>query len=391
MSGWSTPGDIRARAARRWTDGSLLRAYVRGEPCPGLDVPVRGPGPRDIGPELNAVRAWHRTLVEGGQGGRCYDLVLREVGGRAIGRMSLPARAVVSTYPQYWRLLGVTDDVRRLDQIVATTHAHHPELLGWVADHAIRAIEVSSEWPTLLAAYDWLAAEAGRGRYLREVTAPGVDTKFIERHAGVLDGLLGAWEFAPVGARSFAGRHGFREPDRPLVLRLDPGLGAFPGGIDEAALPMRHARALALAPATVLVIENQVSYLSAPVPAGGVVVWGHGFDALRLGGVPWIRAAGSVRYWGDLDTHGFAILSGLRSQLSAVRSVLMDRDTLLRHRDRWVSEPRPTRADLATLTPPERALYEDLVEGAFGPRIRLEQERIDWDYALAALGASVGA
>lgn len=399
MTDWTTPADVRARARRRWDDGSVLAAYVRGEPCPVLDFPVRGPGPRQIGPDLARVRAWQEGLLAGAQGDRAYTVTMREVGGRAIGRMRLPGRVTVSTYGQFWRLLSVRDHIDRLDRLLAATRPRHDPLIAWVAGRATTAIELAPSWPTILAALDWLAAESGRGRYLREVSAAGVDTKFIERHQGVLaelldvlrrGGPLGPDDRAGSGSspgRTFAARAGFREPERLVQCRLDPALGALPGGIDELALPLRHLRALAVRPQRVVVVENRVTYLSVPLPERGVVVWGHGFDALRLGSVSWLGQCPDARYWGDIDTHGFAILNGLRHRLPGLRSVLMDRATLLTHRDRWVVEPRPTSADLTHLTPAEAALYVDLVEGVLGPALRLEQERVDWSYAVQALAA----
>jgi hypothetical protein len=59
----------------------------------------------------------------------------------------------------------------------------------------------------------------------------------------------------------------------------------------------------------------------------------------------------------------------------------MDRETLLGHRDRWVTEDRPARSALTRLTADEQDLYSELVEGGLGERVRLEQERIDWQWA----------
>lgn len=50
----------------------------------------------------------------------------------------------------------------------------------------------------------------------------------------------------------------------------------------------------------------------------------------------WSAAANSV--WGDIDTHGFAILDRLRRHFPQVRSMLMDRATLLAHEGQWVTE-----------------------------------------------------
>jgi hypothetical protein len=85
-----------------------------------------------------------------------------------------------------------------------------------------------------------------------------------------------------------------------------------------------------------------------------------------------------VAYWGDIDTHGFAILNRLRHHVPQARSILMDRPTLLAHRDQWVREPAPTTAALDLLDPAEQALYRDLVTAEFGAAIRLEQERISF-------------
>ncbi|MBW0091314.1 TerD family protein, partial [Pseudonocardia sp. KRD-188] len=60
----------------------------------------------------------------------------------------------------------------------------------WVTDHPLRSLRTAHEWAPLLAAYRWLDQARGSGRHLREITAPGVDTKFVERHRDLLAALL---------------------------------------------------------------------------------------------------------------------------------------------------------------------------------------------------------
>ena len=62
--------------------------------------------------------------------------------------------------------------------------------------------------------------------------------------------------------------------------------------------------------------------------------------------------------------------------------------TLLAHRDRWVTEERPATSSLTRLTPEEQDLYLELVAGGLGDRIRLEQERIDWNWVEGRLASS---
>ncbi len=128
------------------------------------------------------------------------------------------------------------------------------------------------------------------------------------------------------------------------------------------------------------IIEHEISYLRAEVPDHGVVIWGKGFEVDYVGRLPWLAGV-DVVYWGDIDTHGFAILDRLRAWLPNARSVLMDRATLLAHSDRWVTEDRPAKSVLTRLTHDEQRLYTELVEDGVGNRVRLEQERVDWGWA----------
>lgn len=60
----------------------------------------------------------------------------------------------------------------------------------------------------------------------------------------------------------------------------------------------------------------------------------------------------------------------------------MDEATLLAHRQLWGEEDEPHAAsELSALTAKEHKLYEQLHHDYYAPRLRLEQERIGWDFA----------
>jgi hypothetical protein len=115
-----------------------------------------------------------------------------------------------------------------------------------------------------------------------------------------------------------------------------------------------------------------------------MILFGLGYGLERLAQVPWLKDR-EVFYWGDIDTHGFAILETLRTFFPNARSFLMDRETLLAHQSLWVDEPAPCDKDLARLTTPEAALFEDLRADRLGSHVRLEQERISFGYLQQAL------
>jgi hypothetical protein len=342
-----------------------------------MEVPLRGPSPGEIGEHLEAVQRWAEGLERGAGSSsrRAYELEWRSVGGRVVGRNEIPSRAHLASYDQAWRLLGVAEEVAAFEEALTLTR-DVAAARDWVLAHPLRAVEIGPAWPQVLAAYDWLVAYRGRDHYLREIDAPGVDTKVVERHRPLLAALLGL-----EGSRDFAAQAGFRGKPATLRMRFAEGFLGLPRSVSEATFRVEEIAAARVSVASAVVVENEITFLSVPVPTEGVVVWGQGFHVDRVGSVPWLRDC-PVRYWGDLDTHGFAILDRLRARLPQAESLLMDRETLLAHRERWVAESSPTRATLRHLTPAEKTLYADLVSDLYAERVRLEQERIVWGYAM---------
>ncbi len=319
-----------------------------------VDVPLRGPRSSAIGDDIEAVRSWIAALEAGSRGGTRYALRYAPIGGRLIGRNELPSRAIVDSYEQAIALLGVGDKVRSYKTVLSVVVAESA-VSAWVAAYPLRALEVADSWPTVMSAYYWLQAARDSGRYLREITAPGVDTKFVERHRLLLAQLLDV----PSSASGFLGALGLRAKPETLRLRPDPSLGVATG-LSDLTARVDELATLSVSVRLAVVIENEITFLSVPVPRDGVVLWGKGFEVDRVGSMPWLAHA-DVAYWGDLDTHGFAILNQLRAWLPQTRSLLMDRETL-------TGPPRPmgcrglaSRCLASTGSPPmSRTLYQDL-------------------------------
>lgn len=373
---WATPDTVRAKVRRRWDDGTLLRAVARGEQIEAIQVPLAGPGPSELGDRLGEVQDWAAALEDGSRAGERYTLQYKEVGGRKFGRNRLPSHAVVESVEQAWRLLGVRGQVADFQTMLAA--APDSAVRDWLLRTPVAALAHAHEWSQILDAYRWLDDARGSGRYLRQIDAPGVDTKFVESHRTVLADLLGVSR----QSAGFLTDLGLRTKPEYVRIRLAASVAPLP--VSEMSVRVEELDDLNLAVATAVVVENEITYLTLPVPAGGVLIWGQGFDVARLGRWQVLHRA-RVHYWGDLDTHGFAILHRLRAHVPHVRSFLMDSETLHAHRDRWGQEGKPTSASLDRLTAGEASVYDDLVSDRFVEKVRLEQERIDWAWALDRL------
>jgi hypothetical protein len=172
-------------------------------------------------------------------------------------------------------------------------------------------------------------------------------------------------------APDFAGRYGFLRRPRYIRFRVPGGFRGF----SELSARTEEFSAAPDGITCAYVIENEITYLAFPVKEAAIVVFGGGYAVPVLEPLGWLADL-DVVYWGDIDTHGFAILNRLRDHLPHARSMLMDRDTLLRHRDHWATEPSPTAVALDRLTTAEAALYADLTSNTYGWSVRLEQERV---------------
>jgi hypothetical protein len=379
---WTRPADVREAVRKRWP--ALLTAFLTGQEWAPLDVPLRGPGPAEIGERFAEVQAWVAEWERAARGPLRVEY--RHVGGRLVGANQLPGRAWIDSYAQAWELLGARREVSELTRLADHAKAECPRVLPWLERNPVRALQQAADWDRLLATVRWIDEHDLADVYIRQVDVPGVDTKFIEGHKGVLTQLLDL-QLDPVrvdiATSDFAGRYGLRrKPDyvrfrcaRPgspyteMTVRADE-LTARPPGVTRA-----------------YILENEVTYLAFPLAADAMVFFGDGYAVNVLANLDWLATL-DLTYWGDVDTHGFAILNRLRTRFPHARSILMDRETLAAHPSQWVTEKTPTKAALRLLNPAEQALYQDLINGTFGPAVRLEQERISFaslEQALAQL------
>lgn len=157
--------------------------------------------------------------------------------------------------------------------------AVEPVVRAWVAAQPLKAVTLHAEWPQLLSAYRWLDDHRGSEGYLREITAPGVDTKLVERHRGVLAALLG------VSTSSIAFLLDLGLTARPELLRLRAHPGTF-RSLTDLTVRVDELRAAAISVRSAVIVENESSFLSTPIPRDGVVLWGKGFEVDRSGSLP---------------------------------------------------------------------------------------------------------
>jgi hypothetical protein len=380
---WTGPKELKAQLARLWERGDLLRDAVTGNPRFPLRLSLKSPSSADITDRFNEVRAWAAELAATDS----IRVEWQELRHRVQGTQKMPACVWVETLEDALRSLGKRKDWDRFSAQVSATRQAHPALLPWLEKRPLQALELSAEWPRLLTVVAWFVGHPRPGIYLRQVDLPGVHSKFIEAHRGVLAELLDmalpadAVDISKTGISQFSARYGFLEkPTRIRFRVLDPAIRAVPGsGCPDVTLDADSFGRLELAVQRVFITENETNFLAFPPIRDAIVIFGAGYGWDALARSHWLKNC-PLHYWGDIDTHGFGILDQLRGYFNHVTSFLMDRATLDAHASVWGSEDKPLRIDLHRLTPEESTLYDDLRDNRIRVGLRLEQEHIGFHW-----------
>jgi hypothetical protein len=390
MQDWTTPTDLADQVLRVWTKGRILATRTTGERLFPLALRLRRPDTLAYGAHFEKVRNWIRALEEGARAcrGFGYDIEWIEINHRQLGRNRIPNKVSVPTEADALKLIGMEKEAARFAQLCQSTECSFQILTEWLARKPFVALGHARDWSRILAVLAWFRDHPNSDLYLRQLDIEGVDTKFIESRKSLLAELL-----AVVAARTadqpdssaltFEQRYGLKS--KPPIIRfrvLDRSLAVT--GLLDVATPAAQFASLAMPARRIFITENEVNGLAFPDVAEGLVVFGLGYGLELLSSAVWMQDR-EIYYWGDIDTHGFAMLDRLRAIFPAARSLLMDRETLLAHRALWVREDTPFRGPIMRLESNERALFEALVHNRLGDGIRLEQERVSFGRVRHAL------
>ena len=389
---WTGPKELKAQLMRLWERGELLRDTVTGHVRFPLRLSLKLPSSTDITDRFQDVRAWATELAATDS----IRVEWQELRHRVQGTQKLPTSVWIETFEDALNWLGKRKEWDRFSAQVASTRQANSALLPWLERRPLQALSLSAEWSRLLAVVAWLVEHPRPGIYLRQVDLPGVHSKFIETHRAVLTELLDlampacAVDLGKSGISQFSVRYGFLEkPTRIRFRVLDSSILVVPGSANpDVTLDADSFSRLQLPVQRVFITENETNFLAFPQARNAIVIFGAGYGWDALSRSDWLKNC-SIHYWGDIDTHGFAILDQLRGRFEHVTSFLMDRKTLDAHTAVWGTEDKPLVADLHRLTPEERRLYDDLRDNRIRSGLRLEQEHIGFHWVADRLQSLV--
>lgn len=402
---WSLKADFKTQLQKRWNRGDLHRQAVEALLCDvNLDSEIQSainpqlidnyfplklnfkkPTAKQAGTQFSEVQAWIKTL----EAIRYLRIDWQERQHRQLGRNNFPVNVWIDTLDDALAFLGKQTEMKKFIDSSKELIATNKDLLPWLMRYPHKVDPIGQDWQALLSIHRWMQENTRPNIYLRQVDLPGVHTKIIESHRKTLSEWFDltlpetAIDSRFYGQGGFTKRYGFR--DKPLMVRmrsLDKSKPIINGAnghcpLTQADLSLDLSSANELQPACVNIVitENEVNYLALSDYENTLAVFGGGYALESLHLLNWLSQKNLI-YWGDIDTHGFRILSRLRARFPTVRSVLMDETTLLNYKSSWVFEDKQDVRDLDNLTVEETQLFNKLRDNVFGAQVRLEQECI---------------
>lgn len=373
-----TSAEIKKKASRKYTD--YLRDVAAGKTFQPIEIPCDKKASDTIAEyqkEFNDIRSLSKEVK-----GYGYTIDWKTVKTKMLGTQGLPSKIKFETAEDFERFLQKVKEVNVFRKNVALINGKFPELQCWIEKYPLKVIENSEYWSDILKILNYFSKNPQPQLYIRELPIE-VHTKFIEQHKAVIGELLDIVikEYINTNEKEFEKRYNLRYDESMVRMRiLDETLAAeFFSGLDDITIPVSKFLRLQIPISKAYIVENKVNFLTFPLVANSIVIWGRGYGIASIKESELLKSSELI-YWGDLDAQGFEILSQFRSYFAQVKSLLMDKTTFDKYFENDLGTPSKVNVEL-NLTTEEKNLYQYIKANNY----RLEQEKIPQSYVIEHL------
>lgn len=378
-----SPANLKQQALKIWKRGDFHRSYLQNINYFPLQIPIKNISAKNLLANFGELQeAIYMLRQDSNKHG--YAIVDKVITHRQLGEQTIPATIVFNTEAIFLSYLAKTTEFSQFKSLAQQTIQQHKLLKDWIIRYPFKIMKYVDVWLKLLKVCLYFNNNPQPNCYIRQLDIKGVDSKFIEQHKGILNELLPLilteqdyhQDITGLNNHGFERRYGLLY-DQPLIrLRiLDSELAIQ--GLTDLTLTVDEFKLLNIDTKTVFIAENKVNGLAFPNYPKAIVIFGLGYSVNLLANAKCLHN-NDLYYWGDIDTHGFAILSRLRQYYPQVQSLLMDQQTLEKFSELAVYESlgKSEQKAVSHLTDKENALYQQLQKSL----LRLEQERISFLY-----------
>lgn len=390
-----TSAEIKAKLQKQWSTFKFHKQWATKQLEFPLVIKLPKPTDKQLLHEYSQVQDWlddlqSFTSIKG------VTLLKQQINYSKMGKQLMPVAIEITDIEALARYIGKWQQWQKFMQLFEQICFQLPSLTDWLVDNQDQIEKYQKVWIQLVNVCLYFIKYPTPNCYIRQLDIPNVDTKFIEQHKAIIKQLLDqllksehiSKQYNKLSEHGFEKRFGLLHEQPQIRFRiLDPQLSQELRGINDLTIPIDQFNQLNLMIDRIFITENKVNGLAFPAMNNAIVIFGLGYGIQVLKQTDWLKNC-PIHYWGDIDTHGFAILSQLRSYFPKTRSLLMDQQTLLSCKALWGCEAQHQghkAEQLPYLTDEEQTLYQQLKQDKWAERVRLEQELIPMSILLKSL------
>lgn len=370
-------GEIKVKAEKKYI--AYLRSIVEEIPFARLTIPGNKNPPNSLQELQQVILDLVNNSKEKKGFGFTIDYQTIKTKG-IIGTQSLPISIYFDSETDFLKYLGKEKEIKNFRTDLALILFQFPELKDWCIQNPIKIVQNHSKWESILKVCIYFKANSKPDIYIRELPI-SVDTKFIENNQGILRALLDVLIATDLNSDESEFEKRFNLKYREPLIRfkiLDPKISAeFFSGLNDISIPKSQFEKLNLPLKGVIIVENKTTLyttLTLPQMDSTIAIFGQGNAVSNIQSARWLDDV-QIFYWGDIDVHGFEMLSLARRYFNHVVSFLMDESTFEIHFENEKGKLSNNAQELA-LTIDEKKLYDKLKLNNW----RLEQEKIPLGY-----------
>jgi hypothetical protein len=252
----------------------------------------------------------------------------------------------------------------------------------------MKILEKLDKWDDIIKVCKYFIEYPKPNVYIRELPLD-ISTKFLEENKALIKSLLDILieEHLNKDENEFEKRFNLKYSEPLIRLRIldDEIAQNLFHGVNDLSIPQGQFNTLNIPCSRVLILENKTNYsnifnfLSLPSLKDSISIFGRGFGVNLLKNAKWLSNK-QIIYWGDIDAHGFQILSQIRGYFPQTQSCMMDIEAFTEFKDLAVTGTETNLTNLKHLNLEEHRLFEHLI--SLKENNRLEQEKIPHVYAL---------
>jgi hypothetical protein len=305
-----------------------------------------------------------------------------------IGEQFFPERIFFETKNDYLKFVKKEKEYEKFIRVTNKIITEIPRLKVWILDHPQKVVDNFEKWDDLLKVCKFFMRNPTPNSYIRELPLD-ISTKFVEENQATIRMLLDVLidEHINKDENDFEKRFNLKYDEKLIRIRIldDQMAQKLFFGVNDLSIPHSQFVTLDIPCKRVFVLENHTNFsnifnfLTLPHLAESIAIFGKGFQIGLLKNAQWLSDK-QIIYWGDIDAHGFQILSQIRGYFPKTRSCMMDFETFNDFKDLAITGIDTTVTELAHLTPDEHQLFSHLL--GMTVNNRLEQEKIPHQYVV---------